>query len=256
MWFMKKKLTEQQAAEVNELGWTALREQDLDTALRHFKTLGKALPDDARWINGIGAVCLARDEEDEARLHFQMAADRDLPAGHYNLALMAYRADDHPTAVEHLQRAIRHDFPLALGLLGEIHLQAERYEEAEQAYRHAARLGHIDSYNNLGLMFLEREDYAQAKQALLQGLQSEHVYAEHNLAVACHRLGELEAAERWYHISFANYGNLQSLENLGYVYCQSGRQAEGEALVEASDKLYEDTPLNDYEQSLVDRLLA
>lgn len=256
MWFTRKPLSEDQAATLHEEAWTAFRQRDFDTALKHFKTFAKALPDDPRWMNGIGAVSLARQEHADARRHFQMAAERDYPGGHYNLGLMAYGEDDPVTAVEHLQRAARQDYPLASNVLGDIHLDAERYEEAEQAYRRAAELGHTDGYNNLGLLYLKLEAYEQAKQALLQALESDHVYAKHNLAVAYHRLGELEAAERWYHISFADHGNLQSLENLGHVYCDSGRQTEGEALVEASDKLYEDRPLNDYEQSLVDRLLA
>lgn len=150
---------------------------------------------------------------------------------------------------------MRHDHAEALNLLGDVHLHAKRYPQAEQAYRRAAELGNVDGYNNLGLLYLQLEDYQQARQALLQALESDHVYAQHNLAVAYHRLGELEEAERWYLISFSKHGNLQSLENLGHVYGESGREVEGRALVDASDKLYENQPLNDYEQALIDRLL-
>ena len=40
------------------------------------------------------------------------------------------------------------------------------------------------------------------------------------------------------------------------MYGEIGREVEGRALVAASDKLYEDQPLNEYEQALIDRLLA
>jgi len=321
MWFTNKKtLSAEQATALNDQGWAAFRAQDLDAAQQCFENLAKACPDDPRWMNGVGAVSLARDDRANAHRHFQRAADRDYPGSHYNLGIMAYQDGDHDVArrhfqraaehdypgshynlgsmafqegdhdtarqyfqkateydcvrshfylgsmayqdgdhdaaVEHLNKAVRHDHPEALNLLGDVHLHAERYPQAEQAYRRAAELGNVDGYNNLGLLYLQLEDYQQAKQALLQALESDHVYAQHNLAVAYHRLGELEAAERWYLISFSEHGNLQSLENLGHVYSDSGREVEGQALVAASDKLYEDQPLNDYEQALIDRLLA
>ncbi len=99
MWFMSKKtLSDEQATALHEQAWAAFREQDLDTAQECFQILAKACPADARWMNGVGAVSLARDDRADAHRHFQMAADRDYPGSHYNLGIMAYQDGDHDVA--------------------------------------------------------------------------------------------------------------------------------------------------------------
>nr|WP_216636143.1 tetratricopeptide repeat protein [Xanthomonas arboricola] len=99
MWFMNKKnLSDEQATALSEQAWAAFREQDLDTALESFQTLAKARPADPRWMNGVGAVSLAREDHADAHRHFQMAAEHDYPGGHYNLGILAYQDGDHDAA--------------------------------------------------------------------------------------------------------------------------------------------------------------
>ena len=142
MWFMKKKtLSDEQATALHEQAWTAFRAQDLDTAQERFQNLAKACPDDARWMNGIGAVSLAREERADARRHFQMAADRDYPGSHYNLGIMAYQDDSHDVARRHFQRAAEHDYPGSHYNLGSMAFQEGDHDTARHHFQKAAEIG-------------------------------------------------------------------------------------------------------------------
>lgn len=134
----KKNLSDEQATALSEQAWAAFREQDLDTALESFQTLAKACPADPRWMNGVGAVSLAREDHADAHRHFQMAAEHDYPGGHYNLGILAYQDGDHDAARHHFQRAAEHDYPGSHYNLGSMAFQEGDHDAARQYFQKAA----------------------------------------------------------------------------------------------------------------------
>ena len=175
MWFMNKKtLSDDQATALNEQAWAAFRGQDLDTALESFQTLAKACPADPRWMNGVGAVSLAREDRADARRHFQMAAEHDYPGSHYNLGIMAYQDGDHDAARQHFQRAAEHDYPGSHYNLGTMAFQEGDHDAARHYFQQAAKYDCPRSHYYLGSMAYQDGDHAAAIEHLDNAVRHDH----------------------------------------------------------------------------------
>lgn len=150
--------------------WRALRDGDLDTATRLYRSLEQRDVRNADVQFGLAALALARGDAEEAHRRYVAVLRADPQQAFARTALQAYfPTDDAATAAMQLRsHTTHHATPLAWQALGALYARSASWSQARQAYAEAYRL------------------------------DAHHPDAAYNLAVSLDHLGEATNASRHY----------------------------------------------------------
>jgi Flp pilus assembly protein TadD len=187
----------------NHLASVLAQQNDLTTALAHFRESLRLRPDNADTHGNLG-LALARRGDLEGAIAEASEAARLAPgaAQHaVNLAAVLQQAGRLGDALAAIERALRlaPESAAAHAQRGGILARLHRVEEARRSYERAVALGpsDFDARNNLGVVLasLGRLDDAIAQLTAALRLRPDDRRAHLNLALVLHRAGRVREAE-------------------------------------------------------------
>ncbi|KKC31894.1 hypothetical protein WH91_17000 [Devosia psychrophila] len=182
---------------------TLLAEGDAPQALRLFKEIQRADPNNVRAVEGLADLASAEGNLDRAVELYRRATELDPSAPRYLIkaALMQLGAGEEPAGIVLLEEALQIDpsDPAALGQLGLLHFMKSDYAAAVPFYRNAADFepGNAELQYQLGLSMLMSDDAEGAVERfkITAELDPGNVDYRRGLAEALDKLGLYSEAQ-------------------------------------------------------------
>ena len=174
----------------SNLGALYRKQEKLDLALDHYRTLLRINPNNVIAHNSVGSLYRMKGQAAEAGQHYHLAIkiDPDFADAHYNLGLLNQQQNNLESAVDHYLEAIarRPDHVDAHNNLGVILRKIDKLDEALHHLREAQRLApnHAVIRNNLGNALRQIGQVAEAITEYREALRLQPEYAEAHFSMA------------------------------------------------------------------------
>jgi len=152
-----------------QIGWVYLLQNKVSKAEKEFREILQEDKDNIWGGNGLGAVCLAKEEYEKAEILFLkiLEAEPKSPIFLTNLALTLVRQDEPKLdeAEKHCNEALDqdHEYAPAFLCLSVIAFRRGRYSESEYYLQKSIEIGMRGSYTDLGALYIQMGKYEEAE---------------------------------------------------------------------------------------------
>lgn len=175
-----------EALNVEELLYAVTLEKNPTTQENLYLKAAQIYPQDARALNNIGSLYLAKGNEKEALQWYERARSvQDLPETRLNLALLALNRGELKTAEELIGSAISSSTKGSNEVLALLYLKQGKYEQALTTYADTKS-------NNAAIAQLLNKNYKQALETL-ESIERTNATTDYLKAIVCNRMGDKQA---------------------------------------------------------------